>query len=74
MNPLAERACFSQVCGEFAARGGRAQAVAVKYTAGLLTQGVPGVPQDPLAPRRRPLGSSPDRNSAVGNVPALLPR
>jgi hypothetical protein len=29
-----------------------------RLEAGLLTQGVPGVPQDPLAPRRRPLGSS----------------
>ena len=36
--------------------------------------GVPGVPQqDPLAPRRGPLGSSPDRESAIGNAPALVP-
>jgi hypothetical protein len=40
---------------------------------GLLTQGVLGVPQDPLAPRRGPLGSSPDRKSAIGNAPALVP-
>jgi hypothetical protein len=40
---------------------------------GLLTQGVPVVPQDPLAPRRGPLGSSPDRESAIGNAPALVP-
>ena len=33
---------------------------------GLLTQGVTGVPQDPLVPRRGPLGSSPDRESAKG--------
>ena len=33
----------------------------------------PGVPQDPLAPRRGPLGSSPDRGGAVGNAPALVP-
>ena len=43
----------------------------------LLTQGVPpGVPQDPLAPHRGPLGPSPDRESAVGNAanaPALAP-
>ena len=40
---------------------------------GLLTQ---GVPQDPLVPRRGPLGSSLDRESAkgqVGNAPALVP-
>jgi hypothetical protein len=42
-------------------------------TSGLLTQGVPGVPQDPSAPRRGPLGSSPDRESAIGNAPALVP-
>ena len=29
--------------------------------------------QDPLAPRRGPLGSSPDRESALGNAPALVP-
>jgi hypothetical protein len=39
---------------------------------GLLTQGVPGVPQDPFAPRRGPLGSSPDRESAIGNTSALV--
>ena len=32
---------------------------------GLLTQGVLGVPQDPLAPHRRPLRSPTYRNSAV---------
>jgi hypothetical protein len=32
-----------------------------------------GVPQDPLAPRRGPLGSSPDGGSAIGNAPALVP-
>jgi hypothetical protein len=32
---------------------------------GLLTQGVPGVPQDPLAPRPGPLGSHP----VIGKVP-----
>ena len=36
------------------------------YETGLLTQGVPGVPQDALVPRRGPLGSSPDRQSAKG--------
>jgi hypothetical protein len=30
-------------------------------------------PPDPVAPRRGPLGSSPDRDSAIGNVPALVP-
>ena len=43
------------------------------YPAGLLTQGVPGVPQDPLAPRRGTLGPSLDRESAIGNAPALVP-
>jgi hypothetical protein len=40
---------------------------------GLITQGVPGVPQDPLAPRRGPLRPSPDRDSAIGSAPALVP-
>ena len=31
-------------------------------------QGVPGVPQDPLAPRRGPPGFSPYRESAIGLV------
>jgi hypothetical protein len=47
-----------------------------KFAAGLLTQGVPGVPQDPVAPRGGPLGSSPDRERAIGwigNAPALVP-
>ena len=39
--------------------------------AGLLTQGVPGVPQDPLTPRRGPLGPSLDRERAIRNAPAL---
>jgi arylsulfatase B/arylsulfatase I/J len=43
------------------------------WEAGLLTQGVPGVPQDPLAPSCGPLGSSPDRKSSLGNAPALVP-
>jgi hypothetical protein len=42
-------------------------------SAGLLTQGVPGVPQDPFAPHRRPLISYPDRESPIGNAPALVP-
>ena len=37
----------------------------ILYGSGLLTQGVPGVPQDPLAPRRGPLGSSADRDRAI---------
>jgi hypothetical protein len=43
--------------------------------AGLLTQGVLGVPRDPSAPRRGPLGPFPDRERAihVGNAPALVP-
>ena len=41
--------------------------------AGLLTQGVPGVLQDPLAPRRGPLGPSPYRESASVNALALVP-
>jgi hypothetical protein len=43
------------------------------HFAGLLTQGVPGVPQDSLAPRRGPLGPSPDKEIAIGNAPALVP-
>ena len=31
------------------------------------------VPQDPLAPRRGLLGPSPDRESAAGNAPVLVP-
>ena len=41
---------------------------------GLLTQGVLGVPQDPFALRRGPLGPSPDRKSPIENAPALVPR
>jgi hypothetical protein len=52
---------------------GRSAASKAASKAGLLIQGVPGVPQDPLAPRRGPLGSSPDRGGAVGNAPALVP-
>jgi hypothetical protein len=40
---------------------------------GLIMQGVPGVPQNPFAPRRGPLGFSPDRESAIGNVPVIVP-
>jgi hypothetical protein len=36
---------------------------------GLLIQGVLGVPQDPLAPHRGPLGSSPDRERVVETRP-----
>ena len=36
------------------------------FLAGLLTQGVPGVLQDPLAPRRGPRGPPPD---SLGNAP-----
>jgi hypothetical protein len=42
------------------------------FYAGLLTRGVLGVPMDPLAPPRGPLGSAPDRESAKGNAPALV--
>ena len=35
-------------------------------------KGFRGVPQDPFAPRRGPLGPSPDRDSAIGNDPALV--
>jgi hypothetical protein len=53
--------------------GALAEACDLKYFPGLLTQGVPGVPQDPLAPLPGPLESSPDRESATGNAPALVP-
>jgi hypothetical protein len=46
---------------------------AVVRWAGLLTQGVPNVPQDPFAPRRGPLGSSPDRDRDIGNAHTLVP-
>jgi hypothetical protein len=37
------------------------------------SRGPPGVPlEDPLAPRRGPLGPSPDRDSAIGNLSALV--
>jgi hypothetical protein len=42
--------------------------------AGPLTQGAPGVPQDPFAPLRGPLESSLHRESAAGNAPALSAR
>ena len=44
-----------------------------EFVAGLLTEEVPGVPQDPLAPRRGPLVTSPARNIAVENAPAVAP-
>ena len=34
--------------------------LAQEFKAGLITQEVPGVPRDPFAPRRGPLGSSED--------------
>jgi hypothetical protein len=43
------------------------------FSPGLLIQGVLGVPQDPFAPHRGPLGSSPDRERVVENAPALVP-
>ena len=39
----------------------------------LLTQGVPGVPQDPFSPRRGPLDSSPYREAAIRNAHTLVP-
>ena len=48
-------------------------ACVAQYLPGLLTQGVLGVPQKPLAPRQGPLGPSPDRGSAIGHAPALVP-
>ena len=33
------------------------------------SRGPAGVPRDPFAPRRGPLGSSPDREGAIGNAP-----
>jgi hypothetical protein len=50
-----------------------AAAKACTYSPGLLTQGVPGVPQDPLAPPCGPLRYSPVRERAIGNAPALVP-
>ena len=38
-----------------------------------LVPGVLGVPPDPFAPRQGPLGSSPDRDSAIGNARTLEP-
>jgi hypothetical protein len=49
-------------------------ACVAQYLPGLLTQGVPGVPQDPLAPRRGPIGPSPDRENAPALVPGPLAR
>jgi hypothetical protein len=43
------------------------------FMSGLITQGVPGVPQDSLAPRPGPFGPPPDREGAIGNAPALAP-
>ena len=41
---------------------------------GLLTKGVLGVPQNPLTPHRGPPGPAPpDRKSAIGDAPALVP-
>jgi hypothetical protein len=60
--------------GQLARHGGpglrRAQLAQVP---GLPTQRVLGAPQDSLAPHRGPLGPSPDRESAIGNAPALVP-
>jgi hypothetical protein len=41
--------------------------------AGLITQGVLGVLQDPFAPRRGPRGPSTYRESAIENAHALVP-
>jgi hypothetical protein len=46
-------------------------ALAHKHGPWPLTQGVPGVPQDPFAPRRGPLGPSRDWDSAIGNACTL---
>jgi hypothetical protein len=43
-----------------------------RFGSGLLTQGVLGVPH-PFAPRRRPLGPSPDRKIAIGHADTLVP-
>ena len=43
------------------------------WETGLLTQGVLGVPQDPFAPRRGPLVSSPDRERGIGDAYTLVP-
>jgi hypothetical protein len=43
------------------------------FDPGLPTQGAPGVPQDPFTPPRGPLEPSPDRESGIGNAPALAP-
>jgi hypothetical protein len=43
------------------------------HVPGLLTRGVLGVPQDTFAPRRGPLGSSPDREDAIGDAHTLVP-
>ena len=39
---------------------------------GCSLEGSRGVPPDPFAPRRGPLGPSADRESAIGNAPALV--
>jgi hypothetical protein len=36
-------------------------------------RGPRGVPRDAFAPPRGPLGPSPDRESGIGNAPALAP-
>jgi hypothetical protein len=48
---------FPPVCPQDAGR--------LPWSTGLLTQGALGVSQDPLAPRRGPRGSSPDRQSTM---------
>ena len=45
-------------------------------TGAAISKGPAGVPQDPFAPCRGPLGSSPDRERAIGwigNAPVLVP-
>jgi hypothetical protein len=52
-------------------RGGvcrRSPRWAPALSTGLITQEVLGVPRDPLPPRRGPLGSPPDRDSAISKT------